>query len=397
MKITSIQNVGFVNKLKNTLQSNPVHSTNYDSGLADDVFVKSNQNISFKGDNNGGLPPWLLAAAAVGGLGILTSIMGAKLPSNEDYVFTPDGNLIGRISVWQKEEAIAKAVKNADIDLSKERFTFADPINGRYINESKGIDIDLLKDKYIDPEKGIFIDKANEVSAVYKDGAFEPVVMNSLTFKGSSMSNWSSAPMYTPYTHIDRDDFIQEHNGMTPEEFYKGNEIALRNDHVIIHPEERRNFVERFLDFIFPKFDTKFDHDAWGREVVSVTDAIGKAHKVPLNDQLSDIIHKHDMTYEEVQKFITYSAEHPIVEYISKADKAIMEQYQLNHTSMQEFLEKAAASEGVDKPLEQKTGSTETNETGDTTGEEVDADDGTSDDGGLGSDADADVDVTGLM
>ena len=52
MKITSIQNVGFVNKLKNTLQSNPIHSTNYDSGLADDVFVKSNQNISFKGEKN---------------------------------------------------------------------------------------------------------------------------------------------------------------------------------------------------------------------------------------------------------------------------------------------------------------------------------------------------------
>ena len=179
MKITAITNFSLVSKLKKNNQNIPVSSMNHTMGLSNDIFVKNTQNISFKADGDKFTKFVIALAACQAGLALTAALVDA--PEN-DYLFNSAGKMTGRRSVLQKEAALKKAVNESNIDLSEERFTYADPINGKYANPAKGIDIDFVNNKYIDPENGIFIDKEHGVSAVYRNGAFEPIVIDSNKF-----------------------------------------------------------------------------------------------------------------------------------------------------------------------------------------------------------------------
>lgn len=351
MKITSIQMIPLTSKINKTNN----YFTNFSrmNSLSNDVFVKSSSNVSFKAsnddDNNDGW--WALAAftACVGGTSLLCSILNATAPES-DFIFASDGSLVGRKSVFQKEEKFKEMLDNSGIDMSSDRFTYADPINGIYKNPGRGIDINLMEEKYVDPENGIYIDKEQGVSAIFRDNEFKPVVMRgNITFEGSSMSNWSSRPPYPIYKHIDRDDFIEKY-GKAPEDMENFSEVYedyRGYDGFKFHPTERRNFVEKIYDYLTER-DKGFTHDSWGREVVTVKDFLGREHKVPLDDQISDMIDKHNLTYEDVQYFTTYMAKNPIQGYIKEIPLSEIQGYTINRTSLDEFLEIAKSRTNPD-------------------------------------------------
>ena len=375
MKITSIQTTQLMPKINKS--NNYFTNFNKTNPLVNDVFVKNSSNLSFKASNgDDDDDTWTALAiltSCVGGTILLNSILKATTPES-DYIFSYNGSLLGRKSVFQKEAKFKEMLNDSGIDMSSDRFTYADPINGIYRNPGKGIDINLLKEKYVDPENGIYIDKEQGVSAIFKDNEFKPIVMRgNPTFEGSSMSNWSSRPPYPIYKHIDRDDFIEQY-GKAPEDMDNFREVYKDYrgyDGFKFHPTERRNFVEKIYDYLTER-DEGFTHDHWGREVVTVKDFLGREHKVPLDDQISDMIDKHNLRYEDVQYFTTYMAKNPIQGYIKDIPLSEIQEYAINRTSLSEFLAEAKAKsnpelvEKIDEKYKDESNPTENIDSTDT-------------------------------
>ncbi len=314
----------------------PAMVVNYSSIPSTDTFEKSS-NISFKASES--TKSMLKDLAAAGGavaLVAVPTVAAIAVTRNEhpEDIFLPDGTYFGNVRDFKVND---EAAKNAGIDFSKDRFTFRDPVNGVFKNPEKGIDINFTQGKYIDPENGIFLDKSTGMSAVYNNGHFDPVAIPNVSFEGYYDP---SAPVFIPKHYpqtLPREEFINEY-GMPPEEYY--NNIRPSSPEIGFTPIDRRSVLEKIQDWFNDKSPDKTDY--WGREVVSIKDRAGNIHEVPLSDKLSDIIHDRKMSYEDVQNFITYQAEHPVAGYISEHTPQYMSDYNLaGRPHMDDFIANA--------------------------------------------------------
>ena len=310
------------------------NSLNYVSSPACDTFVKSS-NVSFKAAEKSSRLNDVLAVGGAVTLAAIPTIVAVAVAKkqNTDDIFLSDGTYLGNVNDFKAD---AQAAKEAGIDLSKERFTFQDPINGVFKNPDKGIDINFTQGKYIDPENGIFMDKETGMSAVYNNGHFDPVAVPDVSFRGFYDPTCVSMPQQYPLS-IPREEFINEHN-QTPEDFY--NNVRPSHPEYGFTPIDRRSIYEKAKDWVTGKEPN--DTDFWGREVVDVKDATGNIHRVPLDDKLSDIIHDRHMSYEDVQHFITYQAEHPIAGYIAENTPQHLSDYNFDPGSMKDFIANAS-------------------------------------------------------
>jgi hypothetical protein len=321
MKVESIQT--YLPHYNTSNVQNKFNQPKLSTAPMQDSFEKS-QNISFKGKDD---DDWsgLGALAILIGLPILSSILAAK-NTDPEYIFAYDGTYLGKVSDWKMDE---EAAKDAGIDLSNDRFAYSDPQNGVFTNPETGIDINFKAGRYIDPEKGIFIDKETGMSAYYEGGKFHPMEMQNVNFKGfvtPGVGGGFGTPSnaHVKYTYS-REEFIEKF-GTTPEEHYGGElpEKTLR-----FEPIDRRGLGEKVSDFFRPhKPDTK-EFDAWGREVVTVHDAAGNAHRVPLDDKMSEIIKDHNLSYEDVQHMITYTSKHAVAGYIAQHNPELIDKFDL--------------------------------------------------------------------
>lgn len=345
MKISPIKfNFGSI-KHNTTKNATPL---NFSSSPMQDTFEKSTPP-SFKasGSEKTSMLEGVLAvggAAALLAIPTLSAIAFVKKQNPQD-IFLPDGTYYGNVRDLQVD---SHAAKQAGIDLSQDRFTFKDPINGVFKNPHKGVDINFTSGKYVDPENGIFIDKEQGISAVYNNGHFDPVAIPDVSFEGFYDPTCVSMPRrYVPT--IPREQFIQDHDGLSPEEYY--NFERPSEPLYGFTPIDRRSVMEKVKDWFNDTAPNKTDF--WGREVYNVKDAVGNVHQVPVDDKLSDIIHSRHMSYEDVQHFITYQAEHPIAGYITKNLSENIAHFNLHPTGMDDFMAQAAAhhSSGLDDEI----------------------------------------------
>lgn len=337
MKISAITNFRPLINTYGVQQNSYVSSFN--STPLKDTFERSNSNVSFGKDNDflGDVAAFALVAAVLS-VPTLCAISMAKHPPKD--IFLSDGTYIGNVNDM-RSGIDTEVAKESGIDLSDDRFLFKDPINGVFKNPEKGIDINFTSGKYVDPENGIFIDPEAGVSAVYNNGHFDPVVIPNIVFKGHfDPSMPSGGPhFYTP-AYQSREDFIKEHDGQTPEEFYDG--IEQRDPRLGFLPIDRRSLWQKGVDW-FKNTDSMPEHDYWGREIVNVQDSAGIIHKVPLSDKLSEIMHDRHMSYEDVQEFITYQAENPIAGYIAKNMPQNLHNFNFDAANVEEFVSQAEA------------------------------------------------------
>ncbi len=339
MKINFTLNGLYNNTInRNFSKKADTYALNYTSSPVTDTFEK-NTNVSFKaGISKRDMLNNVLAGggiAALAAIPVVSAIAFTK-HQNPEEIFLSDGTYLGHVNDFKADD---EAAHNAGIDLSNDRFTFKDPINGVFKNPEKGIDINFTQGKYIDPENGIFMDKSTGMSAVYNDGHFDPVAIPDVNFTGYYDP---SAPVFIPKQYpltIPREEFIKEH-GMPPEEFY--NNIRPDSPEIGFTPIDRRSVFEKVMDWFNDESPNKGDY--WGREVIKVKDHAGNPHDVPLSDELSDIIHDRHMSYEDVQKFITYQAENPIEGYIRENAPQYLSDYNLiNKPHMDDFLAEASS------------------------------------------------------
>lgn len=333
-------------------------------GLKNDVFVKSNE-ISFKSSE---VKKDVGVALTVGTAFLAPLLIGLSLAKHQqpEDIFTYDGQYLGSVDkvYVNKQEA-----EKLGIDLNPERFKgpncFADPINGIYKNEEKGIDIDLKAGKYIDIEKGIFVQPESQTSVIFTGGDAVPVLLPlpNPSFSGASVINGpgvSSGPMRVKSS---REEYVKTHDGKGPEEsdnapwtYYKIEDIKTYADvdimtqalfehigmsiHNGYYPSDRRSIGEKFFDalsFKCPQDD--YIHDYWGRDIVRVNDALGNPHYVALNEDLSQRVHDEHISYETVQAFVSHCAEHPIKTYISENYLNDLNNMHSLNPSMEDFLD----------------------------------------------------------
>ena len=299
MKINFTLNGLYNNTInRNFSKKADTYALNYTSSPVTDTFEK-NTNVSFKaGISKRDMLNNVLAGggiAALAAIPVVSAIAFTK-HQNPEEIFLSDGTYLGHVNDFKADD---EAAHNAGIDLSNDRFTFKDPINGVFKNPEKGIDINFTQGKYIDPENGIFMDKSTGMSAVYNDGHFDPVAIPDVNFTGYYDP---SAPVFIPKQYP----------------------------------------FEKVMDWFNDESPNKGDY--WGREVIKVKDHAGNPHDVPLSDELSDIIHDRHMSYEDVQKFITYQAENPIEGYIRENAPQYLSDYNLiNKPHMDDFLAEASS------------------------------------------------------
>lgn len=333
-------------------------------GLKNDVFVKSNE-ISFKSSE---VKKDVGVALTVGTAFLAPLLIGLSLAKHQqpEDIFTYDGQYLGSVDkvYVNKQEA-----EKLGIDLNPERFKgpncFADPINGIYKNEEKGIDIDLKAGKYIDIEKGIFVQPESQTSVIFTGGDAVPVLLPlpNPSFSGASVINGpgvSSGPMRVKSS---REEYVKTHDGKGPEEsdnapwtYDKIEDIKTYADvdimtqalfehigmsiHNGYYPSDRRSIGEKFFDalsFKCPQDD--YIHDYWGRDIVRVNDALGNPHYVALNEDLSQRVHDEHISYETVQAFVSHCAEHPIKTYISENYLNDLNNMHSLNPSMEDFLD----------------------------------------------------------
>lgn len=296
---------------------------------------------------------------------LLIGLSLAKHQQPED-IFTYDGQYLGSVDkvYVNKQEA-----EKLGIDLNPERFKgpncFADPINGIYQNEAKGIDIDLRAGKYIDIEKGIFVQPESQTSVIFTGGDAVPVILPSPTpsFSGASVINGSGVSSGPMRVKSSREEYVKTHDGKGPEEsdnapwtYDKIEDIKTYADvdimtqalfehigmsiHNGYYPSDRRSIGEKFFDalsFKCPQDD--YIHDYWGRDIVRVNDALGNPHYVALNENLSQRVHDEHISYETVQAFVSHCAEHPIKTYISENYLNDLNNMHSLNPSMENFLD----------------------------------------------------------
>ena len=333
-------------------------------GFKNDVFVKSNE-VSFKSSE---VKKDVGVALTVGTAFLAPLLIGLSLAKHQqpEDIFTYDGQYLGSVDkvYVNKQEA-----EKLGIDLNPERFKgpncFADPINGIYKNEEKGIDIDLKAGKYIDIEKGIFVQPESQTSVIFTGGDAVPVLLPSPnpSFSGASVINGpgvSSGPMRVKSS---REEYVKTHDGKGPEEsdnapwtYDKIEDIKTYADVNLIeealfehmgmsihngyYPSDRRSIGEKFFDalsFKCPQDD--YIHDYWGRDIVRVNDALGNPHYVALNEDLSQRVHDEHISYETVQAFVSHCAEHPIKTYISENYLNYLNNMHSLNPSMENFLD----------------------------------------------------------
>lgn len=333
-------------------------------GFKNDVFVKSNE-VSFKSSE---VKKDVGVALTVGTAFLAPLLIGLSLAKHQqpEDIFTYDGQYLGSVDkvYVNKQEA-----EKLGIDLNPERFKgpncFADPINGIYKNEEKGIDIDLKAGKYIDIEKGIFVQPESQTSVIFTGGDAVPVLLPlpNPSFSGASVINGpgvSSGPMRVKSS---REEYVKTHDGKGPEEsdnapwtYDKIEDIKTYADVNLIeealfehmgmsihngyYPSDRRSIGEKFFDalsFKCPHDD--YIHDYWGRDIVRVNDALGNPHYVALNEDLSQRVHDEHISYETVQAFVSHCAEHPIKTYISENYLNDLNNMHSLNPSMENFLE----------------------------------------------------------
>ena len=333
-------------------------------GLKNDVFVKSNE-VSFKSSDIKDDIGVVLTAGTVFLVPLLIGLAIAKHQQPED-IFTCDGQYLGSADKLyvNKQEA-----EKLGVDLNPERFKgpncFADPVNGIYKNEEKGIDIDLKAGKYIDIEKGIFVQPESQTSVIFTGGDAVPVILPSPTpsFSGASVINGpgvSSGPMRVVSSS---EEYVKTHDGKGPEEFDNApwtydniediktyadvNIIAEalfehmgRSIHNGYYHSDRRSIGEKFFDALsFKSPQDDYIHDYWGRDIVKVNDASGNPHYVALSEDLSQRVHDEHISYETVQSFVSHCAEHPIKTYISENYLNDLNNMHSLNPSMENFLD----------------------------------------------------------
>ena len=333
-------------------------------GFKNDVFVKSNE-VSFKSSE---VKKDVGVALTVGTAFLAPLLIGLSLAKHQqpEDIFTYDGQYLGSVDkvYVNKQEA-----EKLGIDLNPERFKgpncFADPINGIYKNEEKGIDIDLKAGKYIDIEKGIFVQPESQTSVIFTGGDAVPVLLPSPnpSFSGASVINGpgvSSGPMRVKSS---REEYVKTHDGKGPEEsdnapwtYDKIEDIKTYADVNLIeealfehmgmsihngyYPSDRRSIGEKFFDALsFKSPQDDYIHDYWGRDIVRVNDALGNPHYVALNEDLSQRVHDEHISYETVQAFVSHCAEHPIKTYISENYLNDLNNMHSLNPSMENFLD----------------------------------------------------------
>ena len=147
MKISPLNFVS--NSVINVKKDNVSYKNNLaiTQDFKNDVFVKSNE-VSFKSSE---VKQDVGIALTAGTIFLAPLLIGLALATHQhpEDIFTYDGQYLGSVDKLyvNKQEA-----EKLGIDLNPERFKgpncFADPINGIYKNEEKGIDIDLKAGKY---------------------------------------------------------------------------------------------------------------------------------------------------------------------------------------------------------------------------------------------------------
>lgn len=343
MKISAITN--FRPLINNYGVQHNSYVSKFNSTPLKDTFERSNSNVSFGKDDDdfwGNVAGAAMLAAALS-VPVLCAISMAK--HQPDDIFLSDGTYVGNVNDM-RSGIDSEAAKESGIDLSDDRFQYKDPINGVFKNPEKGIDINFTSGKYVDPENGIFIDPDAGVSAIYSNGHFDPIAMPDIAFRGFyNPATASGGPRFYTPAYQSREDFIKEHDGQTPEDFYDG--VKPSEPYMGFLPIDRRSLWQKGVDW-FKNRDGMPEHDAWGREVINVQDSAGIVHKVPLSDKLSEIMHDRHMSYEDVQEFITYQAEHPIAGYIAKNMPQEFHNFNLDATNVEEFVSQAEVhSHGV--------------------------------------------------
>ncbi len=364
MKISPLNFVS--NSVINVKKDNVSYKNNLaiTQDFKNDVFVKSNE-VSFKSSE---VKQDVGIALTAGTIFLAPLLIGLALATHQhpEDIFTYDGQYLGSVDKLyvNKQEA-----EKLGIDLNPERFKgpncFADPINGIYKNEEKGIDIDLKAGKYIDMDKGIFVQPESQTSVIFTGGDAVPVILPSPTpsFSGASVINGpgvSSGPMRVKSS---REEYVKTHDGKGPEEFDnapwtydKIEDIKTYADVNIItqalfeqmgvpihngyYHSDRRSIGEKFFDvlsFKCPKDD--YIHDYWGRDIVTVNDALGKPHYVALSEDLAQRVHDEHISYETVQSFVSHCAEHPIQTYISENYLNELNNMHSLNPSMENFLD----------------------------------------------------------
>ena len=330
----------FTTLLQNQAVNNVKNSTplkNYSSNavslpkLDNDVFVKSANNVSFKGtsdnDDNMTIADALITAGIVGAPLLLTIASAnymAKHQNPED-IFTYDGTYIGNVNDFKVEtdkiqadadEGIFK-VKDTGIDIDASKYDIADVSNGVYKNLDGSVDIDLLHNKYIDKMNGIFIDPDAKVSAI-KVGD-ELINVNLPAFgSGYPTCPWDprwndsfliGSPDY--YRHVDIDITRSEYIdifGCAPESDPHG--IQCKGD---VLPD--RSLTERIQDFF--NGNSKEKYDIFGRKFFEFSDMDGNTQKVALDEQTLDLLKEHHIKGEDIPAIANFINDLKLEQYIA--------------------------------------------------------------------------------
>ncbi len=358
MKISPLNFVS--NSVINVKKDNVSYKNNLavTQGLKNDVFAKSNQ-LSFKRMQNENtdkidIKDTIIGSSDAGSAFLIPLIIATAIAKkqNPDEIFLSDGTYSGRASEMYVD--INKA-SELGFELSPERFKgpycFADPINGIYQNEEKGIDIDLRAGKYIDIEKGIFVQPESQTSVIFTGGDAVPVIIPS--FNGESVSNGSGVSVYDSNNPLDPED-----NSNTPFEYdsyekeNKYNErfqrpfIWSERDKDIAHhrtQKPQQSFYKRAKVFFKEQQSQDFFpidlYDIWGREIITLQDKTGQTHYVALTDELNDLMYKQHVSYETAQAFLASAAEYPIKNYIKENYANYLNSLNFENPSMENFLE----------------------------------------------------------
>ena len=292
---------------KQSEQKNNKYNNNFRTraNCTQDIFVKSTNNISFKGktenkvSKNSNVAENLALIALAGGTFSLALSLADIIAHEEDpsYIFSEDGSFVVDTDERSFTSSHIKAdaddgifkVEGSNVDIDPKRFDFIDVQKGIYQNSETGIDIDLLNNKYIDPVKGIFVDPENKISAFRVGDHFEHVAIPELSF-GTSMD-----PV--------------DHYSQTPETPVDDRTITMKIfDYFVGEPNEA----------IIVK-----GSDIFGREMLKTTDLDGAVHLTPIPDGKASEIFKDFIRVGQPMKeaadntnqlsFSKYIEEHPFI------------------------------------------------------------------------------------
>lgn len=331
----------FTNLLQNYAANNVKNSTSIKKSssnsaslpiLQNDVFVKSTNNIAFKGESAANddmtITDALITAGIVGApllLAIASADYLAKHQNPED-IFTYDGMYVGNVKDFKVETDKIQAdgedgifkVDGTGIDIDASKYDIADVSNGVYKNLDDSVDIDLLHNKYIDKANGIFIDPEAKISAIKVGDKL--VNVNLPTFgSGYPTCPWDprwndsyliGSPDY--YRHVDTDITRSEYiklYGCEPETDPRG--IQCRGD---VLPD--RSLTERMKDFFTG--NSKEKYDIFGRKFFDFNDTEGNVQRIALDEQTFDFLKEHHIKGEDIPAIANFINDLKLEQYIAQ-------------------------------------------------------------------------------